>query len=271
MKAIIRRASLCVASLVLGLFATHATAQTIPAVQGTSIADPAVPVLITPAPTGSGFFVLNQDYTLLQHSTVDTSQNESCPAPSIFSTTNTAERTLVTDLYNAYVSGADAPGLSLAVTAITPEVSCQTMKPFDYTGGVPALSLAANDIEHATYYLVSSFGGSDVDSLTVLSNLNNATVSSTNSFNGVLQASMGLNGQYTSIVADVRSDFGLTAITELKTDTSPGYLWVFDPGTQNVYKILGPGGTPLPAVTSFIIPPQIDGGGSLLVLVNQDG
>jgi hypothetical protein len=129
MKAIIRRASLCVASLVLGLFATHATAQTIPAVQGTSIADPAVPVLITPAPTGSGFFVLNQDYTLLQHSTVDTSQNESCPAPSIFSTTNTAERTLVTDLYNAYVSGADAPGLSLAVTAITPEVSCQTMKP----------------------------------------------------------------------------------------------------------------------------------------------
>jgi hypothetical protein len=105
----------------------------------------------------------------------------------------------------------------------------------------------------------------------VLSNLNNATVSSTNSFNGVLQASMGLNGQYTSIVADVRSDFGLTAITELKTDTSPGYLWVFDPGTQNVYKILGPGGTPLPAVTSFIIPPQIDGGGSLLVLVNQDG
>jgi hypothetical protein len=271
MKAIIRRASLCVASLVLGLFAAHARAQTTPAVQGTSIADPAVPVVITPAPAGSGFFVLNQDYTVLQHSTVDSSQNESCPAPSIFSTTNTAQRTLVTDLYNAYVSGADAPGLSLAVTAITPEVLCQTMKPFDYTGGVPAQSLAANDIEHASYYLVSAFGGSDADSLTVLNNLNNATVSSSNSFNGVLQASLGLNGQYTSIVPDVRSDFGLTAITELKTDTSPGYLWVYDPGTQNVYKILGPGGVPLPAVTSFIIPPQIDGGGSLLVLVNQDG
>src|ERR1035437_7942608 len=74
MKAIIRRASLCVASLVLGLFAAHARAQTTPAVQGTSIADPAVPVVITTAPAGSGFFVLNQDYSVLQHSTVDTSQ-----------------------------------------------------------------------------------------------------------------------------------------------------------------------------------------------------
>jgi len=275
MKAIIRRASLCVVSLVLSLFAAHAAAQTTPqtapAVHGTSIADPAIPVLITAAPTGSGFFVLNQDYSLLQHSTVDTSQNQSCPGPSIFSQTNAAQRTLVTDLYNAYMSGADAPGVSLAVTAVTPEVSCQTMTPFDYTGGVPAQSLAANDTEHAHYFLVSAYGGSDVDSLSVLNNLNNATVSGSNSFNGVLQASLGLNGQYTSIVSDVRSDFGLTAITELKTDTSPGYLWIYDPGTMNVYKILGPGGTPLPAVTSFIIPPQIDGGGSLLVLVNQDG
>jgi len=271
MKAIIRSVSHCAVSLVLGLFAAHAAAQTNPAVQGTSIADPAVPVLITPAPTGSGFFVLNQDYSLLQHSTVDTSQNQNCAGPSIFSQTNPAQRTLVTDLYNAYMSGADAPGASLAVTAVTPEQLCQTMKPFDYTGGVPAQSLAANDTEHAHYFLVSAFGGADVDSLSVLNNLNDATVSGSNSFDGVLQASLGLNGQYTSIVSDVRSDFGLTAITELKTDTSPGYLWVYDPGTQNVYKILGPGGVPLPAVTSFIIPPQIDGGGSLLVLVNQDG
>jgi len=271
MKAIIRRASHCLVSLVLGLFAVHAAAQTTPAVQGTSIADPAVPVLISPAPTGSGFFVLNQDYSLLQHSTVDTSQNQNCTAPTIFSTTNPAQRTLVTDLYNAYVSGADAPDLSMAVTAITPEVSCQMTTPFDYTGGVSALSLAANDPQHGNYYLVSAYGGSNADSLTVLNNLNNATVASSNSFGGALEASLGLNGQYTSIVSDVRSDFGLTAITELKTDTSPGYLWVYDTGTQNVYKILGPGGVPLPAVTSFIIPPQIDGGGSLLVLVNQDG
>ena len=271
MKAIIRRASHCVVSLVLGLFAAHATAQTTPAVQGTSIADPAGPVLITPAPTGSGFFVLNQDYSLLQHSTVDTSQNQSCAGPSIYSTTNPAQRTLVTDVYNAYLSGPDAPGVSLAVTAITPEVSCQTTAPYDYLGGVSPLSLAANDPQHGSYYLVSAYGDSYGDSLSVLNNLNNATVASNNAFSGLLQTGLGLNGQYTSIVPDVRSDFGLTAITELKTDASPGYLWVYDPGTQNVYKILGPGGVPLPAVTSFIIPPQIDGGGGLLVLVNQDG
>jgi len=271
MKAIIQRASLCVASLALGLLPAHSQAQTTPAVQGTSIADTAVPVLITPAPAGSGFFVLNQDFSLLQHSTVDTSQNQNCTGPSIYSRTDPAQRTLVTDLYNAYVSGADAPGVSMAVTGITPEVSCQMTTPFDYTGGVSAQSLAANDTQHGSYFLLSAYGGSGVDTLLVLNNLNNATVSSGNAFTGALQMALDVNGQYTSLVPDVRSDFGLTAITELKTSTSPGNLWVYDPQSKNVYKILGPGGVPLPAVTSFIIPPQIDGGGSLLVLVNQDG
>src|ERR1035437_9691929 len=270
MKAIIRRASLCVASLVLGLFAAHARAQTTPAVQGTSIADPAVPVVITTAPAGSGFFVLNQDYSVLQHSTVDTSQNQSCPGPSIYSTTDPAQRTIVADLYNAYVSGADAPGVSMAITGITPEVSCHMTNPFDYTGGVSAQSLAANDTQHGSYFLVSAYGGTGIDTLMVLNNLNNATVSSGNTFTGALQIALDQNGQYTSLVPDVRSDFGLTAITELKTGTSPGNLWVYDPQSKNVFKILGPGGVSLPAVTSFIIPPQT-GGGGLLVLVNQHG
>ena len=161
--------------------------------------------------------------------------------------------------------------MNTAVDALTPEVTCTPVTAFDYTGGLATQSVATNDPQHALYYLVSAFGGSQADQLLVLSNLNNATVSSSNKFTELNEAALDTNGVYTSIVADTRSDFGLTAITELKTATSPGNLWIDYPQTNAVYKILGPGGVPLPAVTSFIIPPQTDGGGSLLVLVNQDG
>ena len=258
-------------SLVLLSILFAAQGQTTPSLQGTSVPDPAVPVVITPAPAGSGFFVLNGDYSLLQHSTADTSQNESCSAPPVFSQTNTSQRTLVTDLYNAYIGGPDAPQQNVAVTAVTPEVLCQMTTPFDYTGGLPARSIAANDIEHASYYLLSAFGGGEVDLLTALDNLNNGSVSSSNKFSQQTSLSLDIGGVYTSVVPDVRGLFGLVAITELKTDTSPGNLYIYYPQTKTAFKILGPGGVPLPAVTSFIIPAQTDGGGDLLVLVNQDG
>ena len=256
---------------ILLLFAFSAHGQSTPSLQGTSIADTAVPVVITPAPQGSGFFVLNQDYSLLQHSTADSSRNQSCTPPTVFSKTSAAPRTLVSDLYNAYLSGPDSSGSSTAVTAVTPEQLCAMTTPFDSTGGLASQSLAANDIQHANYYLVSGYGGTQADTLTVLNNLNQATVSSSNMFSEQTQVPLDANGQYTSVVADTRSDFGLAAITELRTPTSPGNLWVYYPQTKKVYKILGPGGVPLPAIASFIIPPPTDGGGSLLVLVNQDG
>jgi hypothetical protein len=271
MKTILQWASLGASAFALVLVSATARAQTLPTVQGTSVADAAVPVLIAPAPVTSGFFVLNQDFSVLQHSLTDNSQNQSCPRAGIFSQTNPAARTLVVDQYNAYFSGPDAPGYNTAVDAVTPEVSCTPVQPLDYTGGVATQSVASNDPQHALYYLVDALGGADVDELIVLPNLNNTTVYSSGKFTSALEAALDTGGVYTSIVSDTRSSYGLTAITELKTSTSPGNLFVYDPQTSNVYRILGPGGTKLPAVTSFIIPPQTDGGGSLLVLVNQDG
>lgn len=271
MKTAIRWTTLCAVFFAFALLSTLVNAQKAPSVQGTSVADPAVPVLVTPAPAGSGFFVLNQDFSVLQHSTVDTSQNQSCAGPSIYSQTNPAARTLVTDLYNAYFSGPDSSGMNTAIDAVTPEVSCTPVQAFDYTGGLATQSVSSNDPPHGFYYLVSAYGGSQVDTLTVLDNLNRGQVSSSKKFSEETQLSLDLGGVYTSAVSDTRSSFGLTAITELKTLTSPGNLWVYYPQTKTVYKILGPGGVPLPAVTSFIIPPQTDGGGSLLLLVNQDG
>jgi hypothetical protein len=272
MKTTWQWASLCAFAVALVLSAPAAMTQTVPSIQGTSVPDPAIPVLITPAPAGSGFFILNQDFSLMQHSLVDASQNQSCTGPGIYSRTIQSPRTLVTDLYNAYMTGPDGIGANTAIDAQTPEVSCVPVQAFDYTGGLATQSLAANDPQHALYYTVSAFGGNvSADQLLVLHNLNYGTVASTNQFSEVTETSLDFGGVYTSIVSDTRSGYGLTAITELKTSTSSGNLWIYNPVNNTVYKILGPGGTPLPAVTSFLIPSQTDSGGSLLVLVNQDG
>ena len=172
-------------------------AQTIPTLQGTSVADPAVPVLVTPAPEGSGFFVLNQDFSLMQHSTVDTSQNQSCAGPSIYSRTNPAARTLVTDLYNAYFTGPDGSGSNTAIDALTPEVSCTPVQAFDYTGGLATQSVSSNDPQHGLFYTVSAFGGADgnSDQLIVLNNLNNATVAGSNKFTELNEASLDIGGR----------------------------------------------------------------------------
>jgi len=78
-----------------------------------------------------------------------------------------------------------------------------------------------------------------------------------------VRTALDSGGVYTSVVTDVKSTYSLTAITELKTATSPGNLWVYSPGVQTAFKILGPGGVALPAVTSFIIPAVTNGGGGV--------
>ena len=120
--------------------------------------------------------------------------------------------------------------------------------------------------------MLSAFNGTGPDTLTVEVNLNHAS-SGGNYVTKLSTIPLDTGAQYTSLVTDTlgaSSGVSLTAITELKTATSPGNLWIYNQERGTTYKILGPGGAPLPAVTSFIIPTQTNGGGNLLVLVNQD-
>src|SRR6185312_11524966 len=130
--------------------------------------------------------------------------------------------------------------------------------------------LSSNDPGHGRYFVLTSFSGAFPDLLTVIDNLNTDT-GPTPTLTQKNRTSLDTNDQYTSMVTDVHSGFGLTAITELKTATSPGNLWVYSPGINTAFKVLGPGDVPLPALGAFIIPAKNNGNGELLVLINQDG
>jgi len=131
---------------------------------------------------------------------------------------------------------------------------------------------SSNDTFHARYYVLSGFNGNGPDTLAVEVNLNNA-LSGGNYVTQLKTVPLDTGAQYTSMVTDTSAGatgYSLTAITELKTAASPGNLWIYNQSSGAAYKILGPGGVPLPAVGSFLIPAQTNGGGALLVLINQD-
>jgi len=237
--------------------------------QGTAVSDPAIPVIISPSDTGSEFFILNQDLSLLTHSTQYTTAYN-CAAVAGFTASSNTPRTLINDGENAYFTAQGSAGANAAATAVEPDFSCASAAPFTLAGGTPTGALASNDPGHGRYFVLTSFSGAFPDLLTVINNLNTNS-SSTPTLTQKNRTSLDTNGQYTSMVTDVHSGFGLTAITELKTATSPGNLWVYSPGINTAFKILGPGGVPLPALGSFIIPAKNNGNGDLLVLINQDG
>ena len=254
-----------------GLLDPSATwAQKTPVVQGTAVPDAAVPTVITAPSFLSNYTALNQDLSVQTHSLADSSQNKSCPAPAGYQASSPTPRTVQNDFFTAYVT-AQGTGADAALTAVQPQNNCMQTPAFSIPGGTPVQSLASNDIYSGRYYLVSGFGGNGPDTLSVINNLNNATVSQNNAFTQQGSFNLDTGGYYTSVVTDLHSIYGLTAITELSTGSTTGNLWIYNPGQGQVYKILGPGGVPLPAVTSFIIPASTDGGGDLLVLVNQDG
>ena len=85
------------------------------------------------------------------------------------------------------------------------------------------------------------------------------------------QAKLDTGGAYTSAVVDEDGNYGDAIVTETRTATSAGGTWLYNNVFGTATKLLGPGGVALPAVNSFIIHNPTDGGGGLLVLVNQDG
>ncbi len=206
--------------------------------QGTAVADPAIPVIISPSASGSEFFILNQDLSLLTHSTQYTTAYN-CAAPTGFTASSTTPRTLLNDGENAYFTAQSSASANAAATAIEPDFSCASAAAFALTGGTPTGSLSSNDPGHGRYFVLNAFSGAFPDLLTVINNLNtNSTATPTLTQKN--RVSLDTNGQYTAMVTDVHSGFGLTAITELKTATSPGNLWVYSPGTTPPSKSSAP-------------------------------
>ena len=255
----------------LGLLGgVRAGAQGVPTVQGVAVADAAVPVAIAPAQYGPAYYVLNQDLSVLIRSTNISSYTRNCAAPSALNAAVGSPRAILNDSQDLYVVGQGATGANEALVAeMVGSSVCTSVAGPSIPGGVPAQVLVSNDTNQGRLYVVSAFNGNSPDTITVVGNLN--SYSGSGALLQQVRTALDSGGVYTSVVTDVKSTYSLTAITELKTATSPGNLWVYSPGVQTAFKILGPGGVALPAVTSFIIPAVTNGGGGLLVLVNQDG
>ena len=235
---------------------------------GTSLADPAMPTLISPASQGSDIFVLNKDLSLSGRFRSATTQGIVCPAPAGFSAASSAPRTLLNDGNAAYFT-AQSSGASAAASTSEPAYPCHTAAALALGGGNQTQAFSTNDTRHGKYFVLSAFGGNGPDTLTVMSNLNTNN-GPTPTLTQLSTTNLDTGGTYTSMVTDVNSNYGLTAITQLRTATSTGGLWVYSPGIQTSFKILGPGGKPLPAIGAFIIPAMANDNGDLLVLVNQD-
>lgn len=239
----------------------HTRPQAAP-LSGTFQPDPAIPTLIAPAQQGNGYFVLNQDLSL---SGRYYPPNAVCPPPAGFSASSTTPRTLLADFNDAYIT-AQSTGANAGASTIEPGNPCLTAPIVTFPGGTPTQTLSANDHGLNYLYVLNAFAGNGPDTFTVL----RPDATSTGlALKPGSTTNLDTNAVYTSVVPDTNA-FGLVAITSLKTATSPGNLFVYSSGINTAFKILGPGGAPLPAVTSFIIPNSANDNGGLLILVNQD-
>ena len=247
-----------------------AGAQGVPSLQGVAVADAAVPVAIAPSVYGPHYYVLNQDLSVLIRSTNISSYTRNCAAPSSLNAAVGSPQAILNDSQDLYVVGQGATGANESLVAeMVGSSVCTPVTGPTIPGGVPAQVLVSNDANQGRLYVVSAFNGNSPDTITVVGNLN--SYGGSGPLTQQVRTALDTGGVYTSVVTDAKSTYSLTAITELKTSTSSGNLWVYSPSVQTAFKVLGPGGVALPAVTSFIIPSVTNGGGGLLVLVNQDG
>ena len=93
------------ASLVSAQSVPLATPRATPAPLGSFVSDSAIPTLISPSEFRSEYFVLNKDFSLLTHSSIDSSLNGTCAAPSGFDASSSTPRTFLNDTQNAYFTG----------------------------------------------------------------------------------------------------------------------------------------------------------------------
>ncbi|GAA3749819.1 beta strand repeat-containing protein [Terriglobus aquaticus] len=228
--------------------------------------DAAVPAVISPSVYGTTFYVLNQDMTSLAHSTAS-SYHVTCPAPAAATSPSSLPKALANDTQNGYVVGPDANSTDALTGLLFGSSTCHTTASSTLQGAAPAQAFIANDEFHGRAFTLNASSSGDPDILTQYSNLSTGTG---DSISRTSRTSLDSGAQYTSLLVDGRGQYGLVIATERKTGTSPGNLWVYSPGISTAFKILDPAGNPLPASNAFIVPAVNDGGGDLLILVNQD-
>jgi hypothetical protein len=239
--------------------------------QGTSIPDSAIPVAILPSMQYSQFVVVNQDHSILAASTSHPATFAvQCAAPSGISGAATSSSPVVFDenarlLYQVGSgSSSSVVGTGLPFSGTT----CNSTPALLFSG--TSATLSSDDALHGRLLILTSGAAGTPDAVTSFSTTNAGYYGAVGNLNKIAQSNLGTGGTYTSMVTDVDGLDGIVAITQLRTDTSAGDLWIYVPSLQRAIKILGPGGTALPAVKAFIVHNPMDGGGSLLYLANQD-
>ncbi len=169
-----------------------------------------------------------------------------------------------------YQAGATPSGTVQAVGIGAPFSGTNCRKTAAVTLAGSLALLAAADARHNRVLFLSTFGSGGPDVLSSYNTSNVGDYTLVGNLSKEAQTSLGTSGTYSAIVAD-SDGLGIVAVTELRTATSAGGLWVYSPGLGKAFKVLDPSGNQLPAVNAFIIPNPKNNNGSLLVLANQDG
>jgi len=239
--------------------------------QGVSVPDAAVPVVIAPSVGTSQFFALNANGTVTgANSAMSSSYALNCTAASGLQTATAATPfVLDTSARILYESGpiSSATLNLVGIAAPFSGTNCKKTAPVSPVGTSAFLSVT--DATHGRTVVLTRLGSGGPDVLTSYNTRGVGDYTLVGNMVKEAQASLGTGGQYTAMVAD-GDGYGMVAITELRTATSPGGLWVYSPGLGRVYKVLGPNGNDIPAVNAFILPNPKNNSGSLLVLANQD-
>ena len=239
----------------------------------TSFSDPAVPVTIVPTSKSQQFFAINQDKSLFASATTQTQiYSATCAAPAGISGLQTPGTTVGFDEGSRFLfeTGIGATGTNAIVGlgAAFSGTTCNSTPPLAFYG--TSVSLSAVDRRAERVLVLSSNGPGTQDVVTSFSTNGGGNYYSPGTLSKRGQANLDTDGTYSAMVTDVDGTVGYTAITQIRTDTSAGALWIYDPSFNRAVKVLGPGGVALPAVNAFIIHNPMSVGGGLLVLTNQD-
>ncbi len=239
--------------------------------QTKTFSDPAVPVAIVSEPFYTIVDVLNHDRTLTQYATQSISNaGYNCTAAPGLAAQGATPHVFGYDA-NLFEIGTSSTSSSLVIAPITAPYynGCAYGPLTTLPSTVTSVLATAGDTNRQRLFVLTSSGGSSPETV-IGYDASAFSISSTSALVSYGQANLDTGATYTSIVTDQDGAYGDTAITELRTATTAGNLWIYSTSGRAV-KVLAPDGSSLPAISAFIIHNPNDLGGELLVLANQDG
>ena len=244
--------------------------------QGTSVSDVNGPKVIVPSTRTTQVTVLNGDSSVTGFATSNPgSYAVSCAGPIGIAVSGGASLTLALDeIENGlFQTGSGSTTPAVVGRGVPYSGTNCSSSPALAAGGTGAKAvLSTEDIYHKRLYVVSTGSTSNPDTITGYNTTGVGYFSqSAQALTQPIQSNLDTGGTYTSVVVDTNGLYGDAIVTELRTQTNAGGTWVYSYARGKATKLLGPGGVDLSAINSFIIHNPTDGGGGLLVLVNQDG